>query len=58
MFRGRRLEVSAGPEEVHVSSDRPVPVVVPGPEATRHGPTEVTSGGQRWRRGETGWETA
>jgi len=55
LFGGRRLEVSAGPEDLHISGDGPVPVVVPGPGAEQ-GAVEVTPGGLRWRRDENGWE--
>lgn len=47
---GRRLEVRAAPTSLHVTSDAPIEVTVPGA-----GACEVTSEGQRWTRTADGW---
>ncbi len=49
--RARRLEVRASPDALHIRSDRPALVDVPGA-----GTSQVTSAGAIWRRGPSGWE--
>ncbi len=47
---GRKLEVRASPATLHVTSDAPLDVTVPGA-----GTAEVTPRGQRWSRTPDGW---
>ncbi|MGB8020972.1 MAG: beta-phosphoglucomutase family hydrolase [Candidatus Nanopelagicales bacterium] len=48
--RGRRLEVRASPDALHIRSDGPARVTVPG-----SGTAEVGDPGLRWRREPGGW---
>jgi trehalose/maltose hydrolase-like predicted phosphorylase len=47
---GRRVEVGASPSLLHVTSDAPIRVDVPG-----SGPATVTASGVRWSRTPSGW---
>ncbi|HSO03463.1 MAG TPA: glycosyl hydrolase family 65 protein, partial [Candidatus Limnocylindrales bacterium] len=48
--RGRRLEVRASPTTLHLTSDAPIEVTVPGA-----GTAEVASEGLQWTRISDGW---
>ena len=52
-FRGQLVKVAAGPEQLEVSADGPVPVIVGGADAVEVGPDPY-----RWRRTPAGWQLA
>jgi beta-phosphoglucomutase family hydrolase len=48
---GRRVQIRVSQDALHIRSDAPIPVTVPG-----SGTVEVTEAGQRWGRDQGGWE--